>query len=179
MISLAECLQAPALSQYMSVGNRPRVIPRARAATDAYVEATAWTAACAVTLSTSAIRTSKNPPVARRCHGMDRNKYTDLDVRVAKDTQAGTYDAWLGPERIGTLVYQLTGTRISMISIAVEREYQHHGVAAELIASALDDIAKSEQTVTIICPVVRSFIDEHPEYADLVDPARPGIRTRH
>ncbi|WP_306193174.1 MULTISPECIES: GNAT family N-acetyltransferase [unclassified Streptomyces] len=110
---------------------------------------------------------------------MDRDKYTDLDIRVAKDTEAETYDAWLGPDRIGTLVYQVTGGRVSMISIAVDPEYQHHGVAGELIAGALDDVAQSGHTVTIICPVVRSFIDEHPEYAALVDPNRPGIRTHH
>ncbi|GHH31177.1 GNAT family N-acetyltransferase [Streptomyces lanatus] len=109
---------------------------------------------------------------------MDRDKYTDLDIHVAKDTKAETYDAWLGPERIGTLVYQLTAGRVAMISIAVEPEYQHHGVSAELIASALDDVADSGAKVTIICPVVRSFIDEHPEYAGVVDPNRPGIRTR-
>ncbi|MFJ9729500.1 GNAT family N-acetyltransferase [Streptomyces sp. NPDC101209] len=110
---------------------------------------------------------------------MDREKYTDLDIRVAKDAATETYDAWLGPDRIGTLVYQETGSRVSMMSIAVEPEYQHHGVAGEIIASALDDVAHSGGTVTIICPVVRSFIDEHPEYAHIVDPHRPGIRTRH
>jgi hypothetical protein len=32
-------------------------------------------------------------------------------------------------------------------------------------------------TVTIICPIVRTFIDNHPEYEDLVDRKRPGVKT--
>ncbi|EPD63528.1 MULTISPECIES: GNAT family N-acetyltransferase [unclassified Streptomyces] len=109
---------------------------------------------------------------------MDRIKYSDLDIRVAKDAKSQTYDAWLGPDRIGTLVYELTAGRVAMISVAVEPEYQHHGVSGELIAGALEDVADSGRKVTIICPVVRSFIDEHPEYAGVVDPERPGIRSR-
>ncbi|MER7743323.1 GNAT family N-acetyltransferase [Streptomyces sp. NPDC096538] len=109
---------------------------------------------------------------------MDRTKYADIDVRVAKDAESETYDAWLGPDRIGTLAYQSVRGTVAMISIAVEPEYQHHGVAGELIAGALDDVADSGQTVTVICPVVRTFIDEHPQYARLVDTRHPGIRSR-
>ncbi|MCI3245800.1 hypothetical protein [Streptomyces spinosisporus] len=53
---------------------------------------------------------------------MDRIKYSDLDIRVAKDAKSQTYDAWLGPDRIGTLVYELTAGRVAMISVAVEPE---------------------------------------------------------
>ncbi|QRP48640.1 GNAT family N-acetyltransferase [Amycolatopsis sp. FDAARGOS 1241] len=109
---------------------------------------------------------------------MDRDKYTDLDIRVDKDEKAETYDAWLGRDRVGTLVYQLTAGRVAMISVAVDREYQHQGVATELIASALDDVARTGAKVTIGCPAVRSFIDEHPEYADVVDSHHPGVRSR-
>lgn len=122
------------------------------------------------------ILTSKNQRSGGRCHGMD--KYTDLDIHVVKDESAATYDAWLGRDRIGTLVYQLTAGRVAMISIAVEPEYQHNGVAAELIARALDDVAATGSKVTIVCPAVRSFIDEHPAYADVVDDEHPGIRSR-
>ncbi|MFI5613234.1 GNAT family N-acetyltransferase [Amycolatopsis sp. NPDC051903] len=109
---------------------------------------------------------------------MDRDKYTDLDIHVDKNEETETYDAWLGPDRIGTLVYQLTAGRVAMISVAVERDYQHQGVAAELIASALEDVAGSGGKVTIGCPAVRSFIDEHPEYAAVVDGNHPGVRSR-
>ena len=32
------------------------------------------------------------------------------------------------------------------------------------------------KTVTILCPIVRAFIDRNPEYADLIDDQRPGVR---
>lgn len=109
---------------------------------------------------------------------MNREKYTDLDIRVVKDEKTETYDAWLESKRVGTLVYQLTAGKVAMISIAVDPECQHHGVATELIARALDDVIDSGKKVTIGCPAVRTFIDEHPDYADVVDDRHPGIRSR-
>jgi predicted GNAT family acetyltransferase len=41
----------------------------------------------------------------------------------------------------------------------------------------LDDIRAKGKKVTILCPLVASFIAGHPEYADLVDPEHPGKRA--
>jgi hypothetical protein len=75
------------------------------------------------------------------------------------------------------LVYQSPAGRVAMVSVAVEPEYRHHGASGEPTAGALEDVADCGGKATIICPVVRSFVDEHPEYAGAVDPERPGIRT--
>jgi predicted GNAT family acetyltransferase len=51
-------------------------------------------------------------------------------------------------------------------------------VAGELIARALDDIRASGKKVTVNCPIVRTVIDHHPQYGDLVDKVHPGIRVK-
>ncbi|WP_187270794.1 N-acetyltransferase [Lacisediminihabitans profunda] len=48
------------------------------------------------------------------------------------------------------------------------------GIAAGLIAHALDDIREGGLRIIVQCPVVAAFIGEHREYTDLVDPARPS-----
>ena len=63
-------------------------------------------------------------------------------------------------------------------STAVLPEYRDHGVAAELIAKALDDIRASGKKVTVICPIVRTVIDHHPQYEDLIDKEHPGVRIK-
>jgi hypothetical protein len=50
--------------------------------------------------------------------------------------------------------------------------------ATELIRQVLDDVRAQGKTVTIMCPIVRSFIDRNTEYAELVDAAHPGVTRR-
>jgi predicted GNAT family acetyltransferase len=57
--------------------------------------------------------------------------------------------------------------------------YRDHGVAAELIAKALDDIRGTGKTVTVTCPIVRRMIDHYPQYEDLVDKIHPGVTFKH
>lgn len=39
----------------------------------------------------------------------------------------------------------------------------------------LDDVRAQGKTVTIMCRIVRTFIERNPEYADLIDPEHPGV----
>lgn len=51
----------------------------------------------------------------------------------------------------------------------VEERFRGHGLAGELIRAALDDARARELRIQPFCPYVRAFVEEHPEYADLVD----------
>lgn len=46
-------------------------------------------------------------------------------------------------------------------------ERRGHGLAADLVRRALDDVRLSGRTVVATCWFVDQFIDAHPEYADL------------
>lgn len=47
-------------------------------------------------------------------------------------------------------------------------EFEGQGLAAVLVAGALDDVRKLGQTVVAECPYVARFIEKHAEYADLL-----------
>ena len=100
------------------------------------------------------------------------------DIVVRDNVESRTYDAMMGDEIAGTLVYELEGPRIVLTNTAVQSHLQHHGIGTKLLTAALDDIRSKGMKVTILCPVVNDFIDNHPEYADLVDAEHPGIRRR-
>jgi quinol monooxygenase YgiN/predicted GNAT family acetyltransferase len=93
---------------------------------------------------------------------------------VRENTESQTYDALLGDEIVGTLLYEREGPRLVLTHTAVQNRYQHQGIATTLIAAALDDIRSKGKKVTILCPLVATFIAAHPDYADLVDPEHPG-----
>jgi quinol monooxygenase YgiN/predicted GNAT family acetyltransferase len=104
----------------------------------------------------------------------DRPSYSTLDVVVRENPESQTYDALVGDEIAGTILYEIEGPRLVLTHTAVQPRFQHQGVAMALIAAALDDIRAKGKKITILCPVVTTFIEAHPEYADLVDAEHPG-----
>lgn len=96
-------------------------------------------------------------------------------VVVRDNPESQTYDALVGDEIAGTMLYEHEGPRLVLTHTAVQTRYQHQGIATALIAAALDDIRAKGQKVTILCPLVNHFIDAHPQYADLIDAEHPGF----
>jgi len=96
------------------------------------------------------------------------------DVTVRHNTESETYDAMLGDRVVGTIVYERRGSRVIIRYTVVEPEFRDAGVGTTLIRAALDDVATSGLTLTSYCSFVTQFIEDHPDYAGLVDPEHPG-----
>jgi predicted GNAT family acetyltransferase len=88
-----------------------------------------------------------------------------FDVDVRRDEPNSKYDV-------------SDGGRLLLTHAAVLPEFQHHGVGSQLIGRVLLDIRDRGSKVTIVCPVVRDFIDRHPEWEDVVDPDEPGVTSK-
>jgi predicted GNAT family acetyltransferase len=106
---------------------------------------------------------------------IDDARAPGFEFTVVKDEDAGIYDAIVGDREIGGLTYSLDGDRIVLLAAAVFPEFRRQGVATELIRRVLDDVRAQGKTATILCPIVRTFIENNPDYSDLVDPKRPGV----
>jgi predicted GNAT family acetyltransferase len=99
-----------------------------------------------------------------------------FDFDLVQNEQYGSYDAIVGDREVGTLTYNRAGDdRLVLLATSVYPEFRQQGIATELIRRVLDDVRAQGKTVTILCPIVRSFIERNPEYADLVDPKHPGV----
>lgn len=102
-----------------------------------------------------------------------------FEFHVAKDEQAKTYTAIAGETEIGDLSYEVAGEdRLVLQALSVRPVYRQQGIATDLIRRVLDDVRTQGKTVTILCPIVRTFIDYNPRYADLVDQDEPGVLMR-
>jgi predicted GNAT family acetyltransferase len=98
-----------------------------------------------------------------------------FDFYVVNDEKTGIYEAIVGDTEIAGLPYNVADDRLLLLATSVFPEFRKQGIATELIRRVLDDVRAQGKTVTIMCPIVRTFIERNPEYADLIDPEHPGV----
>jgi predicted GNAT family acetyltransferase len=108
---------------------------------------------------------------------LDAEQRPDLDFNVVNDEDHEIYEAFVGDTEIGGITYSVAGDRIVLLAASVYPAFRNQGVATELTRRVLDDVRAREKTITIICPIVRTFVDNHPQYEDLVDREHPGVKN--
>jgi hypothetical protein len=98
---------------------------------------------------------------------------------VRHNVASRSYEVVSDAEVVGTLVYANAESRTVFLHTIVSPDHRGRGIASQLVEAALDNARLDHKTVTDYCGFVSTFIDGHPEYADLVDPQSPGPgRTR-
>ncbi|WP_200213034.1 GNAT family N-acetyltransferase [Micromonospora coerulea] len=103
-----------------------------------------------------------------------------FDFQVVNDEKLGIYNAIVGDREVAGLTYNVAGDdRLVLLATSVFPEFRKQGIATELIRRVLDDVRVQGKTVTTMCPIVRTFIEHNPEYADLIDPEHPGVTQSH
>jgi predicted GNAT family acetyltransferase len=103
---------------------------------------------------------------------------SDYELDITHDVDLSVYRAWINDDEVAMLTYKLVGHRFVLLSTSVVPGFRKHGIATRLIAHVLDDVRGSGRSVTVICPAVREFMDHYPQYEDLLDKNRPGVRSR-
>jgi uncharacterized protein len=85
------------------------------------------------------------------------------------------YELLLDDRVVGELRYRLEPGAVVLVHTEVDPAYEGHGFGTLLVEEALRDVRERGLRVVPICPLVRSYLRRHPEYAELVvaDPAVP------
>jgi predicted GNAT family acetyltransferase len=90
-------------------------------------------------------------------------------VDVTDNADESRYEARVDGELAGFAAYHLTKSSIVFTHTEVFDEFEGHGVGSALARAALDDVrAKGGRDVVPVCPFIHGWIDDHPDYADLV-----------
>ena len=100
------------------------------------------------------------------------------EVTVRDNTESLSYDALVGGEVVGTIVYEHAGPRMVFRHTIVEPEFRGRGIATALVRAALDDVRAKGLALSNYCGFVSEFIGAHPQYADLIDAEHPGHPRR-
>jgi len=100
------------------------------------------------------------------------------EITVRDNTEAQVYDALIGDQVVGSIVYERSGQRLVFSHTIVEPEFRGRGIGTVLVTKALDDVRARGMTLTNYCEFVADFIAAHPGYADLIDAEHPGHPRR-
>jgi len=93
----------------------------------------------------------------------------DNDVAVADAPERDRYEVTLDGELAGFARYVQRGGRTFFVHTEIDPEFEGHGLGSKLAAGALDAERAAGHTIVPLCPFVRSYIDRHPDFLDLID----------
>jgi uncharacterized protein len=98
----------------------------------------------------------------------------DAEGRSTEVRQSATrsrYEITLDGRLVGFADYRAHGDIVVFPHTEVEPSMRNQGLGAGLVRGALDDVRARGGTVVALCWYVAEFIDQHPEYADLLTEA--------
>ncbi len=90
------------------------------------------------------------------------------DIEVKDNPGERRYEASRDGERAGFAEYRIDGETITFFHTEIDSAFEGQGIGSALVRSALDDVRGRGLRVVPQCPFVKSWIDKHPDYADLV-----------
>jgi predicted GNAT family acetyltransferase len=89
------------------------------------------------------------------------------DIELVHNEAAQRFEAHVGGQT-AFLTYQRFQDRFVMVHTEVPPALEDQGIAAKLVAAALDFARAANLRVVPLCPYVTDFISKHPEYQDLL-----------
>ena len=94
--------------------------------------------------------------------------HTDGEVQVRDRASASRYEAVIDGETVGILQYERLRGSIELIHTVTDPAHRGHGAASALVQVAFAQARRDGLTVNPICPFVESWVNRHPEGADIV-----------
>ena len=101
------------------------------------------------------MRQSGNP------EGMD-------DFRTVHNEANHRYELYVGDDLVSIADYRLSDGVIVFDHTETSMAYRGKGLADKLVRSALDDVRANGKRMVPVCWFVADFVNEHPEYRDLI-----------
>lgn len=92
---------------------------------------------------------------------------------IALDESADLFVATKNGVEFGGVLFAEKNDRVLLLATSILPEFRGQGLAAALTRRVLDMLHAEGKSVTVRCPVFRSFVQHHPEYAGRLD-HRPG-----
>ena len=91
------------------------------------------------------------------------------DVIVTKNEEACRYEAHVGDRLAGVAEYVRTDGQVAFPHTEVDPEFGGRGIGSALVRHSLDDV-REEGGLKVIpqCSFYVSWLDKHPDYADLL-----------
>ncbi|MFC4906176.1 GNAT family N-acetyltransferase [Actinomadura gamaensis] len=93
-----------------------------------------------------------------------------MSRNVTDDRDQSRYEITVDGALAGFAEYRLRGDGGTVVFTHTEvfPDYEGQGVGGALARGALDDVRSAGRTVVPQCPFIKSWIDKHPDYQDVL-----------
>lgn len=91
-----------------------------------------------------------------------------MTITVKDAPERHRYEVEVDGEPAGFAEYRRRGDVVEFRHTEVDDRFEGQGIGSRLAQEALDDVRSVGLGVVPRCPFIRSWIDRHPDYADLV-----------
>lgn len=91
-----------------------------------------------------------------------------MDVKVQHNPDEKRYEAVVDGKVVGIADYDERGDALVFPHTVIDASMRGKGLGAVLVRGALDDVRPSGRTVVPACWYVAQFIEENPDYADML-----------
>ena len=91
----------------------------------------------------------------------------NVDVQTTRDDDRSRYEGRVDGELVTVLAFVRRGDVLDLTHTGTEPAFRGRGLAGAVTAAALDDVRARGEKVHPSCPFAVTFLDDHPEYADL------------
>jgi uncharacterized protein len=88
---------------------------------------------------------------------------------VRRNDDEGRYELWLDGEQVGVTQFRPREDGVLVFPhTEIDESRRGEGLGSQLIQGALDDVRARGEHLVAKCEAVAGFIEEHPDYADLL-----------
>ena len=91
-----------------------------------------------------------------------------MTVSVADNPEAERYELTVKGERFGFVTYGMSPGVIALLHAEINPAHERRGWGSRLVAGTLDDVRERGLKVRPVCPFVAAYIEDHPDYRDLL-----------
>jgi len=91
-----------------------------------------------------------------------------MSTDVRRNDDRSRYELLVDGDVVGIADYRLEGRVVVFPHTEIQSSRRGNGLGAQLVQAALDDTRSTGRSVIALCWYVAQFIDEHPEYRDLL-----------
>jgi len=91
-----------------------------------------------------------------------------MSTDVRRNDEKSRYELFVDDRVVGIADFRIEGRAVIFPHTQIDEALRGQGLGAILVGAALDDVRSTGRSVLALCWYVARFIDEHPEYNDLL-----------
>ncbi|PNY82579.1 GNAT family N-acetyltransferase [Deinococcus koreensis] len=100
---------------------------------------------------------------------------SDPSFGLSDNPQAQRFELQIGGKVAGIAEYRPAGPAVMFTHTEIMEGHEGQGLGSRLVEYALGEVRKRGQQVVPMCPFVASYIREHREFVDLVQPGQRAV----